>query len=362
MIIKKNIFFLLVAIPFLSFGQKDSLQLKIGQMLLIGLPSNELDTTNVFYQDVKAGHIGGITMYERHLLLENSAEQLRSLISFYQAASPVPLFVAITQEGGIVNRLKTKYGFPAMPSAQYLGSLDDLDSTKWYADNTAFTLSRLGININFAPVLDVYNAHNPVLGSRERTYGKGGDLIVRQAAQVIRSHDYFNVLTAVKHFPGHGSSLTDTHLQLTDVTNTWSAAELAPYRQLMKLHLVHSMMTAHIVNKQLDSTGLPATLSKKMIDGLLRKQMGFDGLVFSDDMNMKAIAAEYSLKEAVALAINAGVDVLLFSGNADEAKSAGELVDLIVQLVREKKVSEKRINESYKRIMKYKYRYCKPAY
>lgn len=341
-------------------AQPDSLRLKIGQMLMIGLPGNVIDSNSRFYRDVRQGYVGGITMYERHLTQTNSAENLKHLIGAYQAASPVPLFVSITQEGGVVNRLKEKYGFPRMPSAAYFGKLDNTDSTKWYADNTAFTLSRLGININFAPVVDVYRTDNPVLGSRERTYSSQPDKIVKHAAQVIHSHNYFHVLTTLKHFPGHGSSATDTHLELTDVTATWTAAELAPYRALMQQGLVHSVMTAHIVNRKLDEAGLPATLSKKMISGLLRNQLGFRGLVFSDDMHMKAIAAEYELKEAITLAINAGVDVLLFSGNTEDLKSPAELVALIEQLVHSNKISLLRINESYRRIVHFKAQFARP--
>lgn len=350
------IFFFLIVSCFVFAQKKVSLEEKIGQMLLIGLPDNVIDSTSTFYREVKEGKIGGITMYERHLTSSNSAENLRNLISFYQQAAPTPLFVAITQEGGIVNRLKTKYGFPLMPSAEYLGKVNNLDTTKFYSDNIAYTLSRLGINVNFAPVLDILMPTNPVLGSRERCFSDNTSIIVKHARQVILSHNYFKVHTAVKHFPGHGSSTQDSHLGLTDVSKTWNARELEPYRELIKENLVHSVMTAHIVNSQLDKTLLPATLSKKIITGVLRQQLRFNGVVFSDDMNMKAISAEYGLKDAIEKAINAGVDVLLFSGTTfgNSTASATDLVNMIVQLVKEKKIPERRIDESYKRIMKLK--------
>lgn len=340
-----------------SFGQKKiALEEKIGQMLMIGLPSNVIDTTSAFYQDVRNGKLGGITMYERHLTPYNSQENLRTLISAYQGIAPIPLLVSITQEGGVVNRLKTKYGFPAMPSAEYLGRLDNMDSTKFYGDNIAYTLSRLGININFAPVLDVYSPTNPVLGSRERTYSDKTEIIVKHAAQTIASHQYFGVNTVVKHFPGHGSSTEDSHLGLTDVSKTWNKEELEPYRTLIRRGMVQGVMTAHIVNTSLDDKNLPATLSKKVITGLLRRKLRFKGVIFSDDMHMKAISAEYGLKDALELAINAGVDVLLFSGNiaGQPPLSASVIIDTIMELVREGRVREKRINESYARIMRMK--------
>lgn len=326
-------------------------------MIMMGFSGTSVDTTSAFYKDIREGKTGGISIYEANLTQENAAENLRTVINTLQAASPIILFTAITQEGGLVNRLKTKYGFPPMPAAEYLGNLNDIDSTKYYADNTAFTLSRLGININFAPVVDVYMATNPVLGSRGRTFSANTDIIIKHARQVILSHNYFKVNTALKHFPGHGSSTTDSHLGLVDVSKTWKDEELKPYRQLIKEGLVKAVMTAHIVNDNLDKSKSPATLSGPIISGLLRKQLRFNGVVFSDDMNMKAISAEYELKDAISRSINAGVDVLLFSGRREGVafNDATDIVNIILQLIKEGKITEQRINESYQRIITMKY-------
>lgn len=333
----------------------DSTVYKIGQMIMIGFNGTSVDTSGVFYKDIRDGKTGGISIYEPNLTLTNTSDNLVALIKVLQAASPIVLFTAITQEGGLVNRLKTKYGFPPIPSAEYLGKLDDLDSTKYYADNTAFTLSRLGINLNFAPVVDVYMESNPVLGSRGRTFSAKTDIIIKHARQVILSHNYFKVNTALKHFPGHGSSTADSHLGLTDVTQTWKKEELEPYRKIIQEGLVKAIMTAHIVNERLDAEKWPATLSNKMITGILRKKLGFNGVVFSDDMNMKAISSAYGLKQSIAMSINAGVDVLLFSGhNNVPPHSATEVVDIIFALINEGKVSKRRINASYQRILKMK--------
>jgi beta-N-acetylhexosaminidase len=243
-----------------------------------------------------------------------------------------------------------------MPSAAYLGKLDNLDTTKYYADNIAYTLSRLGINLNYAPVLDVFMATNPVLGSRERTFSNDPEVIARHAAQIIRSHNYFNVNTVVKHFPGHGSSTADSHLGVTDVSRTWKKEELQPYIKLIKDTMVDAVMTAHIVNSQLEKTKLPATLSKNIMTNLLRNELKFNGVIFSDDMQMKAISAEYGLEESIEKAINAGVDVLMFSSNIPGvgSASAGHIVNIILKLLKERKISENNINQSYDRIMKMK--------
>lgn len=340
--------------PMYSFSQNTvTIEAKIGQMIMMGLTGNSADTNVALYKDIQSGKVGGILIYEKHLTPANTAQNLQTLINTYQAASPVPLFISIDQEGGLVNRLKPKYGFPAMPSAQYLGKLDNLDSTKYYADNIAYTLSRLGINLNYAPVLDVYMPSNPVLGSRERTYSDNIDVIVKHAGETIRSHNYFNVNTVVKHFPGHGSSTADSHLGITDVTRTWKREELKPYRQLIRKGLVDAVMTAHIVNAQLEPDSLPATLSKKVMTNLLRKKLRFKGVIFSDDMHMKAISAEYGLEESIEKAINAGVDVLMFSGNITGVGStnASDIMNIILKLLRDGKISEKRITDSYTRIM-----------
>ncbi|MDB5193154.1 MAG: nagZ [Segetibacter sp.] len=354
---KSLLYFLLLITPSYLFSQNnDSIQYKIGQMIMMGLTGSTVDTSSALYKDVKNGRVGGILIYEKHLTPTNTADNLQKLITAYQAASPTPLYVSIDQEGGLVNRLKTKYGFPVMPSAAYLGRINNIDTTKYYADNIAYTLSRLGINLNYAPVLDILVPTNPVLGSRERCYSSDPDIIVDHAAQTILSHNYFKVNSVVKHFPGHGSSTTDSHLGITDVSKTWNRAELKPYKDLIKQGLVDAVMTAHIVNTQLDSKSLPATLSKKIMTDLLRKELKFKGVIFSDDMHMKAISAEYGLEESIQMAINAGVDVLMFSGNIGgiSASGAGDIVNIILKLLKEGKITEKSINASYERIMKMK--------
>ena len=354
---KIRLCFFVSVIPLLVCGQQqDSIIYKIGQMIMIGLTGNSVDTTSILYKDIKDGKVGGISIYELSLTPTNTAENLSAMIRIYQAAAPIPLFTAMSQEGGQVNRLKTKYGFPPMPSAQYLGELDNLDSTKYYADNIAFTLSRVGINLNFAPVVDIYMPTNPVLGSRERTFSDNTDKIIKHATQVILSHNYFKVNTVLKHFPGHGSSTQDSHLGITDVSKTWNEKELLPYKILFKKGLVKAVMTAHIVNENLDAEKLPATLSKNIITGLLRNKLRFNGVVFADDMQMRSVSNEYTLKDAIEKSINAGVDVLLFSGNINgkEPVTASVVVDIVLQLMREGKITKQRIETSYDRIMKMK--------
>lgn len=339
-----------------AITEKDSLDFKIGQMIIFGFYGTKIDSSDAVFKAVNEGKIGSILLYGRNLSTVKTADSLWMLINGFQKAAPYPLFISIDQEGGIVTRLKPELGFPRMPSAQWLGTMNNGDTTKYYADNIAYTLSRLGINLNYAPVVDIYNPNCPVLGARERCFSDDPEVITEQAAITIESHHYFGVKTVLKHFPGHGSSLKDTHLGLTDVSATWAPMELVPYRNLLKTNTADAIMTAHIVNAQLDSSKLPATLSKKILTGLLRNQLGFKGVVFSDDMMMKAISDHYSLEESIFLALDAGVDVLMFSNNIRGVKdySPSNVHAIIKKLVLSGRIPMARINASYSRVMELK--------
>ncbi|MEM7297496.1 MAG: glycoside hydrolase family 3 N-terminal domain-containing protein, partial [Bacteroidota bacterium] len=261
------------------------------------------------------------------------------------------------EEGGWVSRLKTRYGFPKTVSAEYLGNIDNADSTRFYASQIANLLDSFGINMNYAPVLDVnLNPQNPVIGKIERSFSPDYDEVIKHANWVIEEHQESNVIPVLKHFPGHGSSKTDTHLGITDVTSTWQLEELYPYSALIDSGKVSAVMTAHIVNSTLDRSKNPATLSKKVVTGLLRDFLKYNGVIISDDMQMGAIDNEYGIKEAVRLSIEAGVDILMFANNViDENRvSSTTIHNLIKDLVKEEVISQERIASSYARIMKLK--------
>lgn len=345
-------FLLALAILF-SFGARsqDSLDLKIGQMILFGFYGTTPDTQ--LKADIASGKLGGILIYGRNIAGKNASAQLASLAKTCQGKAPIKLFVSIDHEGGLVNRLKPELGFLSLPSAEAVGHRDSLGFSKWVYDNAAFTLSRLGINLNYAPVLDVKHANCPVLGARERCFSDKTGVINRHAEQMILSHSYFDVATTVKHFPGHGSSTTDSHLGVADVSKTWKKEELNPYRYLLEKGIVDAVLTAHIVNDKLDASKLPATLSVKIINGLLRDSLGFQGVVFSDDMQMQAISSHYGFEKSIELAINAGVDVLMFSNNISGVGKASpsQVHAIIKKLVQKGKISVERIDLSYRRIM-----------
>jgi beta-N-acetylhexosaminidase len=273
-----------------------------------------------------------------------------------QDASKIPLLISIDQEGGQVNRLKTKYGFPSMPSAYSVGQKKNDEYSTQVASTIANELIDCGINVNYAPVLDVHNSLCPVLGARQRCYSSNVEEIAHQAQLCIEAHRNIGIKTVVKHFPGHGNARSDSHLGIADVSKYWNMKELIPYKMLIDEGVVSIVMTAHIINSQLDKTLLPATLSKKVITNVLREQLGFKGVVISDDMQMQAISKNYGFEESIKKAINAGVDILMFSNNIKGVSnySPENLHATIKKLVLNGEISQKRIDESYARIMSLK--------
>jgi beta-N-acetylhexosaminidase len=334
----------------------DSLDIKIGQMIMAGMKGHSVNQQSGILQDVKKGIVGGILLFERNLNPASAKKSLQNLTTNLQNAATIPLIISIDQEGGQVNRLKTKYGFPVMPSAKSVGDKNNDDYTTEIAQRMALSLISCGINLNYAPVLDLHDVRCPVLGKRSRCFSANPEIVAHVAGLYIETHRNQGVRTVVKHFPGHGSSRTDSHLGLTDVSKYWTKKELRPYEMLIQEGVVDMVMTAHVVNRQLDQSGLPATLSKTILQDVLRKQLGFQGVIVSDDMQMHAISSNYGFEESIKMAILAGVDILMFSNNISQSNnySPGKIHSTIRQMVKQGLISEKRIDESYRRIMAFK--------
>ncbi|MCF6351816.1 MAG: glycoside hydrolase family 3 protein [Cyclobacteriaceae bacterium] len=341
----------------ISAKEVDSLDIKIGQMLMVGFGGTHIEANDPLLGEIAKGNVGGVILFEKNIDPTDSYHRLKNLVFTLQKSANVPLFMAIDQEGGRVNRLKTKYGFPRSVTANYLGKLDNEDSTRYYAQTTAATLAGLGFNTNFAPVLDLAaNPNNPIIAKIGRSYSAYPEMVAKHAAIIIKEHTRLHIITVGKHFPGHGSSKADTHKGMADVTNTWQENELSPYKILIDAGLLTGVMSAHIVNKNLDPSGLPGTLSEKILEGILRQRLGYDGVVFSDDMQMHAITKHYGIEKALELGINAGLDVVIYSNNikASTGRNFDYLHSLIKKLVLEGKIKQERIDQSYKRIMKLK--------
>jgi len=330
------------------------LDVKIGQMLLIGFRGQTLTDESRIISEIREQHIGSVVLFGHNVV---TPEQVRTMNQTLQAAAKIPLLIAMDQEGGQVIRLGQRFGITANYSAQALGYLNDLAATAAQAELFAKTLADLGINLNLAPVVDLNtNPSNPVIGALGRSYSADPAVVTAHSSSFLQAHHKHNIFGTLKHFPGHGSSRSDTHRGFVDVTETWQEVELEPYANLIQNGDCDVIMTAHIVNKKYDEK-LPATLSHPIITGILRERLGYNGVVMSDDMQMRAISQYYDFGGAIQQAIEAGVDIISISNNSGyQAGVATRASSVIRDLVDKGTISAERIDQSYQRIMRLKER------
>jgi beta-N-acetylhexosaminidase len=339
------------------------LDVKIGQMLMVGFRGLTLRENSTIMRNIQDERVGAVVLFDQDVGLGRAArniaspEQVQTLIDQLQQAAPTPLLVAVDQEGGRVSRLHERYGFPPMASPAYLGVINDLEKTDATADQMAAIMAELGINLNLAPVVDLnVNPNNPIIGKLGRSISNDPQTVVAHAAAMISAYHRHGIMCTLKHFPGHGSSLGDTHYGFVDVTQTWREEELQPFEKLIDAGLADAVMTAHIFNARLDDA-LPATLSHKIITGMLREQLGHDGVIISDDMQMGAISNHYAFDEAIQVAVLAGVDMIALANNIRFAQNVADRAhNAIRRMVEEGKIGEARIDASYRRIMALKQR------
>ncbi len=339
----------------------------IGQMILTGFRGLSLPDSDPLADDLTEGRVGNVVLFDFDVARKSpvynieSPRQVRELTASLQHLARSPLLIAIDQEGGKVSRLKEERGFPATLSARALGALDDTTTTALYADATARCLADVGINLNLSPVVDLdLNPDNPIIGRMERSYGANPDRVVAHAAEVITAHHRQGILCTLKHFPGQGSAAKDTHWEFVDATAAWREIELEPYRRIIEAGLCDAIMTSHVYNARIDPD-YPATLSKRTVTGILRDRLGFDGVVISDDLQMRAISRQYGLEIAVEKAIDAGVDILSFANNIDEEPlRIGRVFGIVLDLLERRKLRESRLEESVARIRRLKDRAATP--
>jgi len=342
-----------------------ALKQKIGQMLIVGFRGTDIDRNSYISKAMNVLNLGGVVLFDKDnpssgTITRNitGVEQTKKLVSDLKKYSPSPLFIAIDAEGGYVNRLKEKYGFTYIPSAQEMGK-GTVEETKNQANILGQELSYFGINMDFAPVVDVnVNPLNPIIGDLERSFSEDPQKVYEHASSFIDGLHQNNIITSIKHFPGHGSSTSDSHLGIVDVTNTYKQEELIPYQKLIDAGYSDIVMTAHIINTNIDPV-YPATLSPLFIKNILRDQLKFNGVIISDDMQMGAIVNNYGFEDAIIRAVNAGCDMLGLSNNGTtyDEKAPYDAVDIIYKAVKKGQISEQQINDSYNRIQALKEKY-----
>lgn len=337
-----------------NVDREEQLRQDIGEMLMVGFRGTTLKEDNHIVRDILKYNVGGVILFEydaptgKHGRNVTSPQQLKTLCSDLQGLDQKPLLIGIDQEGGMVCRMKVKAGFDRVISARDMGK-GGIDTVRKYANITAKMLKTAGVNLNFAPCVDVnVNPDCPVIGKLGRSFSEDPMTVGNCAMEWIKTSNKYGVISCLKHFPGHGSSSKDSHQGLVDVTKSWSEAELEPYRMLVKD--ADMVMTTHVINGQIDPE-FPATLSKITMKKL-RDEIGFQGVIVTDDMAMRAITNQYGYEEAIRLAVEAGVDMLCLGNNGAEYNEdiVPKTVEIITNLVNEGVVSRDQIHESAERI------------
>mgnify|MGYP001401270188 CR=1 FL=1 len=339
-------------------GYAATLEEMTGQMILVGFRGLELDDSAPIVRDVAQGRVGGVVLFDYDVLLKKpernvqSPEQVRRLTAFLASRARTPLLVAVDQEGGRVQRLKARNGFRDFPPAAEMGAWNDPARVRGVGADMGRVLADAGFNLDFAPCVDLnVNPKSPAIGALGRSFSADPARVARDARAFAQGLGTAGVLSCLKHFPGHGSAMGDSHLGFTDVTTTWDAKELEPYRTLLGQGAVDMVMTAHVFNAALDPE-YPASLSWRITSGLLRGDLGYAGVIVTDDLQMRAVTDKYSLEETVRLALAAGADILLFGNNlAYDPDVPAKVQGVIADLVRNGSVPLARIEESYGRIM-----------
>ena len=332
------------------------LRQRIARLLIVGFRGLEVAANDPIRKAIAEDGLGGVILFDRDQTTGGarnvkSTTQLTTLIGALRGlAVPRDLIVAIDQEGGLVTRLSPKYGFPAVDSEAGVGERSAAAVTTW-AQGLASTLGAVGINLNFAPVVDLnVNPTNPAIGALDRAFSADDVIVARDAAIEVAALRAAGVRSALKHFPGLGSASTNTDFGVADVTATWQDRELNPYRELLERDLVDVVMAAHVVNGQIDPNA-PASLSRATVTDLLRVQLGWDGAVVTDDMGAAAITAAFGFEDAIGLALNAGNDLLLFANQqAYDPDLATRVIDTVEHLVEQGIVAESRIDEAFGRV------------
>jgi len=329
---------------------KMSLEEKIGQMFQVGFSGAEI--TSGISDMIRDYHVGGIIYFRRNI---KSLRQVFKLSNELQAISinqrvGLPLMISTDQEGGIVHRL---IGGTHFPGSMVLGATKNIELAERMGQAIAKELKTVGINMDFAPVLDVNcNSLNPVIGVR--SFGEEPFWVAKLGVAFIKGVQAEGVIACGKHFPGYGDTVADPHLTLPVVKhdrNHLEKVEFYPFMQAIQAG-VDSIMTAHVCFPSIEpKEDIPSTLSYNVLTNLLRKELGYTGIIITDCMEMKAIADGFGTSEGAIMSIKAGSDIVLVSHSINKQKQA---IEMVVEAVRKGEISEERINQSVLRILQLK--------
>ena len=338
---------------------KDWVDTMIGQMLMFGFSGTEPKQKGpqAIARQLCDGTIGGVILLGHNVKTGKQVKRLTAL--FKGAGASVTPLIAIDQEGGKVQRLGPKQGYKAIPRpATVAAKLSPESAFKVYLD-AARQVRDAGFNVNLGPVVDVnVNPKNPIIGRLGRSFGKSAETVIAYSQAFIAAHHRIGILTALKHFPGHGSSLRDSHKGFVDISRTWQRErELAPFLALANDNNYGDMvMSGHLYHSGLATDGRePATLSNQAINGLLRSELGYQGVVITDDLEMGAIRNNFKFRDTIIKAVNAGNDILLISNSAKpDRQLPSKVIALIKQAITSGEIEMSTIEMAFERIRQLK--------
>lgn len=331
----------------------DKLDTIIGQMLLVGFSGTSPEDPGVqtIATQIKAGTIGGVIFQDHNI---KSGKELRKLTGFLaKLKAPTPPFLAISQEGGAVQPLSSDKGFDKYPSAQEIGSSNDPFNAYTVYKQMAEELAANGLNLNLAPVLDLDVNETASASVKARSFGSHPKHVAAFAKAFSLAHLDEGLLTAVKHFPGEGSAAQNPNEQIVDISESWTGNELEPFRQLIKSKSADMIVLGHVAHKDLsDETGLPVSLSEKAVKIKLREELGFEGVIISDDLEAATLRRTLSLEDSAVRAIKAGNDMVLIGNRAAPSPDLpAKLLAAIKEAVATGGLDQEQLERSYERIL-----------
>jgi beta-N-acetylhexosaminidase len=333
-----------------------SLRETIAGLLVVGFRGQTIETVDASSGAIRDG-LGGVILFSRDGVTGKprnitSPDQLRALTSgLHRLAADRRLIIAIDQEGGQVARLSPANGFPAFESEAEIGRTEDAAVAFDFGRRLGRTLADVDVNLNLAPVVDLdINPTGPAIGALDRSFSADPAVVSDLALAEIEGHHESGVWTAIKHFPGLGSATVNTDTGIADASKTWSDVELEPYRRLISSGQLDVVMAGHVILKQLGGS-TPASLSPALVTDLLRGELGWAGPVITDSLEAEAITSSHTLAEALALAIEAGNDLLLLANQKPyDPDLASRAIDAIEAHVISGRISRERLDTSRARV------------
>jgi len=327
-----------------------SLDEKIGQLVIVGLDGFTLD--NNINNLIKEHKVSGVILFSKNVDNPNQLISLTNSLKTKNSQNKIPLFISVDEEGGRVSRIPT--GIKKLPSNETIGKNNDSILSYNIGKIIGEELKTFGFNMDFAPVLDINsNPNNPIIG--DRSFGSSPSIVNKLGIKTMEGIMDNNIISVVKHFPGHGDTAVDSHLELPvvkkDLTKL-NAFELIPFKEAIKNN-ADAIMVSHILLNKIDPA-YPASMSKTVITDILRGTLNFTGVVITDDMTMAAIIKYIDIGEAAVKSFNAGSDILLVCHEYDNQL---KVINSLKTAVKNKVISENRLNESVYRILKLKEKY-----